>query len=51
MTSKAKETKAAKGTKAAAKSSGLVSMCKDGKDLKVHPTCVAAHKARGWKTA
>jgi hypothetical protein len=28
---------------------GLVAMEKDGRDIEVHPTCVAAHEAAGWQ--
>lgn len=29
----------------------LVLMVKDGEKLKVHPSCVKAHEAVGWKRA
>ena len=28
---------------------GLVAMVKDGEELRIHPTCVQAHKEAGWK--
>ena len=28
---------------------GLVAMVKDGEELRIHPTCVQAHKESGWK--
>jgi hypothetical protein len=43
--------KAAAEAKAEAKQpeAGLIRMTKDGEHIDVHPTCVASHKAAGWK--
>jgi hypothetical protein len=30
------------------KDDGLVEMTKDGETLRVHPSCVEAHKSAGW---
>ena len=39
------------GTEASADDAddGLVAVHKDGETLRVHPTCVKAHHAAGWK--
>ncbi|NLZ12188.1 MAG: hypothetical protein GX086_12755 [Alcaligenaceae bacterium] len=44
----AEEPKATKGRQAKASESHLVAMRKGGEGIKVHPSCVEAHRRQGW---
>lgn len=47
----AKAVERARAAQEAVEARLLVSMTKEGETLRVHPTCVDAHKLAGWKLA
>lgn len=46
---KERDVAARKAADEAAAAEGLITVTKGDETLKVHPTCVASHKAAGWK--
>jgi len=48
MAAKNKVEEKAAEEKAAEEKTGLVTMTKDGAELAVDPSCVAAHEDKGW---